>query len=62
MSYTGELNADQEIMDGNRMVIYGAGGYGEKIYRNLAIYDKQKNVKAFIDDIKVGGYYTAFQL
>ena len=49
-------------MDGNRMVIYGAGGYGEKIYRNLAIYDKQKNVKAFIDDIKVGGYYTAFQL
>ncbi len=50
MSYIGELNADKEIIDGNRkIIIYGIGGYGDKIYRNLAIYDKQKNVMAFVD-------------
>lgn len=50
MSYIGELNADKEIIDGNRkIIIYGIGGYGEKIYRNLAIYNKQKNVEAFVD-------------
>lgn len=53
MNYIGELSADKEIIDGDRMiVIYGGGvtgGYGEKIYRNLTIYDKQTNVKAFVD-------------
>lgn len=50
MSYIGELSGDKEIIDSNRaIIIYGAGGYGEKIYRNLAIYDKQKNIKAFVD-------------
>lgn len=56
MSYIGELNSDKEIMDGREIVIYGVGGYGEKIYRNLAIYDKQKNVKAFVDNIRMGEY------
>lgn len=50
MNYIGELGTDKEIINGNReLVIYGTGGYGKKIYRNLMLYGKQKNVKAFFD-------------
>lgn len=50
MNYIGELGSDKEIIDSdNELVIYGAGGYGKKIYRNLMLYGKHKNVKAFLD-------------
>ena len=50
MSYMGELYEDREIIDDNQnIVIYGAGGYGAKIYRNLVRFHKEKDVIAFID-------------
>lgn len=50
MNYIGELGKDKEIIDSNsEIVIYGAGGYGKKIYRNLMLYGKHKNVEAFLD-------------
>lgn len=37
MNYIGELAEDKELIAGNsKIVIYGVGGYGEKIYRNIS--------------------------
>ena len=50
MNYVGELVEDKELIDSNsKIIIYGVGGYGEKIYRNLACSGKQENIIAFVD-------------
>lgn len=50
MGYTGELGADQEILCGDsKILIYGVGSYGDKIYRGLTFYQKEKKIEAFID-------------
>ena len=59
MNYTGELNKDGAIIEGNQnILIYGCGtgSYGEKIFRNLKLYHRERSVCAFIDHIpqKIG--------
>ena len=51
MNYIGALETDSELINSNKeyLIYGGAGGYGEKIYRNMELYGKQGNVKAFID-------------
>lgn len=50
MSYIGELSEDKEIIDSDKKIlIYGTGGYGQKIWRNLLYYNRTKNVEAFIE-------------
>ena len=50
MGYIGSLGKDKEIIEGNKnILIYGTGGYGEKIYRSLIYYNIEKQVTAFID-------------
>lgn len=59
MDYVGELSEDTELIEGNKdILIYGTGGYGEKLYRNLMFFDKKKNIKGFIyDDSKKCGEF-----
>ena len=53
MNYVGALNEDKELINGKKnILIYGASGYGEKIYRNLRAYSRDNAVKAFVDDKK----------
>lgn len=51
MNYIGEISKDKELLDNNgEILIYGTGeGYGEKIYRNLLYYKKEKDIVAFVD-------------
>lgn len=62
MRYIGELDDDVEaISKGKRLLIYGCGygTYGEKIYRNLKRWHKEKDIVAFVDASpqKIGKIY-----
>lgn len=48
--YIGEICEDEELISGRkRILIYGTGRYGEKVYRNLIPYGRDKDVEAFIE-------------
>lgn len=50
MNYIGELSEDKELLENSgEILIYGTGGYGEKIYRNLLYYKKEKSIASFVD-------------
>ena len=51
MNYHGDIRNDKELLEGNgEILVYGTGGYGKKIYRNLQYYQKDKNIVAFVDN------------
>lgn len=50
VNYIGEISEDKELLEEDgHILIYGTGGYGEKIYRNLLYYKKERNIAAFVD-------------
>lgn len=60
MKYIGELSEDKELIYGNKdILIYGTGGYGEKLYRNLKFFNREKDIKGLIENDywKQGDFY-----
>ena len=52
------MKNDKGLFDGNKCIlIYGTSGYGEKIYRNLCVFNRDNAVKAFIDDNSASKLY-----
>lgn len=53
VTYIGKLEHDKILIDGNDgIAIFGAGGRGQKLLRDLRVYGKDEKVKYFIDNNK----------
>ncbi|HBA70212.1 MAG TPA: hypothetical protein DCZ40_12775 [Lachnospiraceae bacterium] len=59
VTYIGKLEHDKALINGNDgIAIFGAGGRGQKLLRDLRAYGKEEKVKYFIDndESKQGSY------
>ena len=56
MKYIGSIENDTELIYGNeKILIYGAGKYGRRVYRNLMNNGRNKDVAAFIETVPESG-------
>ncbi len=52
MNYVGSIENDAELISGTKKIlIYGAGKYGKRVYRNLIANGRNKDVVAFVETV-----------
>ena len=52
MNYVGSIENDSELIFGTKKIlIYGAGKYGKRVYRNLIVNGRNKDVVAFVETV-----------